>query len=172
MFIHTYLKGVLLPGAQPTTVSRGQLITAGRKDAERLFSRWKQEQEGCSFTLLDTCPFHGETDHLQWVPSWELGQDTILFADVPVRTWCPQYDSEKMITKLLLVYNADHDEEIVSRTYTKEDDHLAEQHAEDFSDTVVSPSDFVRVIDIRGLQQEVLTLRQKVVSLSQQLEQD
>lgn len=169
MFIHSYIEGSKHGSDEKPASSRQQILTAYRDDAERILARWRQNQEGSTFTLISTAPFSGSSDHLQWVPDWEPGQDAILFARVPVCSWSPQYGSDKLITKMLLIYNADHEEETVYKTYTQDDEHLAEQHAEDFSGAIISPSEFVRVIDVRGLQGEVAALQQTVASLAQQL---
>lgn len=50
------------------------------------------------------------------------------------------------ITKMILIFNAKHGNETVAKTYTKEDEHLAEQHAKDFKKSVLTQHESIRIV--------------------------
>lgn len=169
LFIHTYVKGLVAQHADTPAPILGQIITMNAQDAERIIARRHDEQTDTTFTLTSTAPFTGNSDDLHWIPSWAPGEEVVMYAEAPVRVWAPKYESEKLSTKILLLYNADRDEDTVVKTYTLADEHLAEQHADSFSETILSPSEFVRVIHIKEMQSEIVDLHRKIAQLTQQL---
>lgn len=55
-------------------------------------------------------------------------------------------ETGKHITKIIFVYNEKTDTETIAKAYTQDDEHLAEQHAEDFKRSIFTDHETARIV--------------------------